>query len=785
MIFILEILVLLRFNNDRQAAIEIEFVLVQFVNIDVYETIDDVLRFFERSELERLFFGDFEEFELNERSEEVIKNYVFLTAGACGPCRFGMYVTEYRKALRDAGFDGFRVMLFQQTGGLSQATGDDVGLEMNPAFFIALVKAVVTGDVLSFTQNAIFSGSQTVGPRFFHAFNLNYGRRYFDIMASNTNASREALGVNLQELFPGNEGNIIPAITLGSNFAGLAVARKGHKELFTVEGSDQWTYLRQRHVIKLGTLWFYGGNLEQPNNANTAGAFTFTTNASRHPVANMLLGIPSNYTEIERIVWSDVRFSSLEFFVQDDYRIHPRLILNLGLRYSAYFNPRDRDGVATNFVPGLFRPEDAPPVNPANGNVGAGGNPLNGIAIAGRNSPYGAHIANQQKDLFAPRFGFAYSPDRRTAIRGGWGVFYTRPLIGTFINNAFDNPPFNRSVNVVNPNWTGPPSGNLGALPPSAVTALGLPLKAPTIHHYSFDVQREIPRLAVVKLAYVGSRGLRLQRPINLNNPEAGAAAARGINVQAARPYLGWGNITVRETSGGSNYHSLQLSVTHRLRRGFQGGVAYTWSKSIDDGSSDRGGSDLPPNSRNARAERAVSDHDRVHIFTSNFIWTLPGARRNVVLGGWQLSGITRLWTGRPLDAQLSADVAGIGGTQNQRPDIIGDTRGRRTVEEWFNRAAFARPLSGTFGNMGRNTLRGPGVHKWDFALFKSFRPAEKTTATLRAEAFNAFNHPSFTTIGTSLTTTATGVTPAANNFAVVTGTRDARVVQLALKFNW
>lgn len=82
-------------------------------------------------------------------SEEVIKNYVFLTAGACGPCRFGMYVTEYRKALRDAGFDGFRVMLFQQTGGLSQATGDDVGLEMNPAFFVALVKAVVCGDVLN------------------------------------------------------------------------------------------------------------------------------------------------------------------------------------------------------------------------------------------------------------------------------------------------------------------------------------------------------------------------------------------------------------------------------------------------------------------------------------------------------------------------------------------------------------------------------------------------------------------------------------------------------------
>jgi predicted nucleotide-binding protein (sugar kinase/HSP70/actin superfamily) len=82
-------------------------------------------------------------------AEDVVKNYVFLTAGACGPCRFGMYVTEYRKALRDAGFDGFRVMLFQQQGGLSQATGDDVGLEMNPEFFIGIIKSIVCGDVVN------------------------------------------------------------------------------------------------------------------------------------------------------------------------------------------------------------------------------------------------------------------------------------------------------------------------------------------------------------------------------------------------------------------------------------------------------------------------------------------------------------------------------------------------------------------------------------------------------------------------------------------------------------
>jgi hypothetical protein len=137
------------------------------------------------------------------------------------------------------------------------------------------------------------------------------------------------------------------------------------------------------------------------------------------------------------------------------------------------------------------------------------------------------------------------------------------------------------------------------------------------------------------------------------------------------------------------------------------------------------------------------------------------------------------------MDVTMSADVAGIGATQNQRPNVTADAEGPRTVEEWFNRAAFARPTTGTFGNLGRNSLRGPGVNKWDLSLNKTFALAERTRLTFRCEVFNAFNHPSFTTIGTALNTTAAGVNPGLNSFGVVTGTRDARVMQLALKLNF
>jgi hypothetical protein len=152
------------------------------------------------------------------------------------------------------------------------------------------------------------------------------------------------------------------------------------------------------------------------------------------------------------------------------------------------------------------------------------------------------------------------------------------------------------------------------------------------------------------------------------------------------------------------------------------------------------------------------------------------------VLNGWELSGILRFYSGIPLDVVLSADVAGIGAVQNQRPNVIADTRGPHTVEEWFNRNALARPATGVFGNMGRNSIRGPGVNKWDLALFKNFRWRDSARLQFRGEAFNAFNHPSFDTIGTSLTTTGTGVNPNTNSFDVVTGTRDARVMQVALK---
>ncbi len=143
------------------------------------------------------------------------------------------------------------------------------------------------------------------------------------------------------------------------------------------------------------------------------------------------------------------------------------------------------------------------------------------------------------------------------------------------------------------------------------------------------------------------------------------------------------------------------------------------------------------------------------------------------------------MFSGKPFDVVLSQDVARTGVVQGQRPDVIAGTKGPRTTEQWFNRYAFARPASGTFGNMGRNSLRGPGVNKWDLSIFKNFALGERRQLQFRSEFFNAWNHPSFTSVDRTINTTGTAVRPDMDNFAMVTNTRDARVLQFGLKLSF
>src|SRR5207245_4564388 len=143
-------------------------------------------------------------------------------------------------------------------------------------------------------------------------------------------------------------GDVIPGISLGSNYATLNPFHVTAKQLFNMELSDNFAKMWKSHTIRFGAYYSYGGNLEQPSNVNTGGQFTFSTNFSKNPVANFLLGYPNTYTETERPVVSDVRFGDFEAYVLDEFKLGKRLRLNVGLRYASYFNPYDLPGVATH-----------------------------------------------------------------------------------------------------------------------------------------------------------------------------------------------------------------------------------------------------------------------------------------------------------------------------------------------------------------------------------------------------------------------------------------------------
>jgi hypothetical protein len=245
---------------------------------------------------------------------------------------------------------------------------------------------------------------------------------------------------------------------------------------------------------------------------------------------------------------------------------------------------------------------------------------------------------------------------------------------------------------------------------------------------------------------------------------------------------VGYGVVDISENSGLSRYDGLQVSIQHRYSAGFQVGIAYTFSKSTDDGSSL---TDVLPNAYNGKGYYGLSDFDRTHVLVANYIYELPFFKGgdswvHRTLGGWEISGVNQLQSGIPLSVRTSEDIAGIGpGSGNQFWTVSGDPSAAVTAftnsAVWFNGAAFTKPAPGTFGVAQRNLLRGPGFWAWDMSLRKNFRIYEKQALQFRFEMFDVLNHPNWSNPATD---------PTSGSFGLVTGkSNDTRQLQLALKY--
>src|ERR1700722_15309824 len=630
----------------------------------------------------------------------------------------------------------------------------------------------------------------------------------------------------------------VPALTGLGNGSAPYFERNIDKNIF-----DNLSIQRGNHTIRTGftSMW-----MQKTENAAAGFAtFTFSPTNGNPAFANFLLGQADSYTQPSKDTIPHLNYVNLEFYVQDDWKITPRLTLNAGVRWSYFPSPTDSNNTLNNFNPQLFNPANAAIIDPISGNMTgltAGGNPIsaatyaNGLifpngkacttaqAIAPQVtcSPFGSRVNSSSNNNWGPRLGLAWDPrgDGKMAVRAGFGLFYDRSLNGIWEQNAFADPPLVQTVTVNNNSgsslnlFDNPLGGQLAGPPlgPNGLIATGLPaFKVTSYMDYNLSLQREVLPGTVLEIGYVGTRGSHLLGDVDLNQPTLAARLANpGVDVNALRPFPGYGVITDRIPVFTSNYNSLQASLNHRFSKGLTVELGYTWSRLLTTNPQDRALASY--NTYDLKQSYGPSTLNTPQMFIASYVYDLPFYKSQQglvgkVLGGWEISGITTIQTGQSLSITQGSDPlaavtvpysiggcaisasttscplypGGLGMTRSGstvqiRADQIGNASGPKTAARFFNTAAFTDAV-GHFGTSSVGAIYGPGLQVWDMSLIKNIRFAERVALQLRLETFNTFTHGNPSTVDT-------GVDDGAS-CGTVNGWHDPRNVQIGAKVNF
>jgi hypothetical protein len=626
------------------------------------------------------------------------------------------------------------------------------------------------------------------------------------VYGENARNKRDQYGLTISELYPENRNNLIPTVAVsGLSSIGANQLFDNNYKNFTI--GDNVSYAKGNHSMKGGFLLAF----EQKNELSTSGtqgSFSFVAAGGRTAFQNFLTGnadglcgASCTYTEPEKEVGVQERFNRYEFYLQDSWKVKPTLTIDLGLRYAVYPGVTDVNNLLTNFVPSRFDPTKAGTFAAGNGAMVAGtGDVLNGIVVAGKNSPYGDAIYPTDKGNIQPRLGFSWDRGGKgeTVVRGGYGIYYDQPLVGIFEQNAFVNPPLVTNPQVLNPKLSNPGSGTSPTTRPIvALIASSDPFQTPRTQQWNIGVVRKLYARGVLDIGYVGSAGDNLIQPVDINAPTPGEVmAAPGNAINLARPYAGYAGINFRQTTAKARYNAMLVNFRHDAGRNGLLSVAYTLSRSKTDATNDRDAVDLPQDRTNLAAEYAISRTDRTHVLTINYVYELPFFRNaqdgigKQVLGGWQLSGISTFWSGPPISRVVNGTTNGSrrGIRVNQVSDPFSNLPANTAGGiYYFNPGAFAPPADGRLGTTGRAIFRLPGVNQWDITASKNWYPSKSTRLQFRADFINAFNHtqldPNAIQNVCTVAVTATDCTASTGNFGKITGTRAPREIQLGIKF--
>ena len=653
---------------------------------------------------------------------------------------------------------------------------------------------------------------------------------------------RTTAGINYPYIFP--DGKLLPNRIPTANITGLSgltgnpYPSHSTGPIYTL--TDSLTWVKGSHTFKFGFYFERSGENDNDeinvsacptctNNQN--GQFSFTDTRSGQPgsgnaIANTALGLFDSYSELGQRAYTIFRGSSYEPFVQDNWKVNSKLTLNYGFRYTVIVPYKALWGNMIVFDPTLYDPSQAVKVDPKTGTILPGsGDRYNGMVIPGsgwpssakgrfpeannpaydylfRGGKYPSYYSNIQWNQIQPRVGIAYNLNDKTVIRTGGGRFYTRLGVSDSVFLG-GNPPFQPTANVSFGNADNPGGTTTNSLP-LTVTTQSRDFKNPEAWNWNFTVEREFYLNSVLSVAYVGRRGLHQQRESNINQPTPATIAANpGVNIDALRPYKGYNSIRETDNVASSRYNALQISWNRRLTKGLLFGMAYTYSKSMDDGSNQR---DIIPDTYYAGNLWGPSEFDVRHVFIANFLYELPFFKgsSNILgkaLGGWQVSGIIQKQTGTPTSVGKGTDYVGVGldgslaggvgqywvyngSGINYAKNIITNTGNPGADSNyWFTttdssgKLLFSQPTAGTFNHQQgiRDLIYNPGFNNVNLGLFKKFAITERTGLQFRAEAFDAFNHPNWGGVNTDPTNL--------NTFGQVTGkSGDVRNLQLSLR---
>lgn len=624
-------------------------------------------------------------------------------------------------------------------------------------------------------HHAVIAATHVFSPTFILDTRFGYGR--FNLHALKDGA---AAGANLGEKLGVKNSNQGPfsyglPIFSPSSYTGIG----GPASLPTIRLENtfnpnvSFTKLIGPHTVKFGTNIVRRQIIDFQTNQGD-GLFSFdpaftsdpnNTGRTGDSMASFLLGTASGISQDFLLVWPGIRTIEIGSYIQDDWKVNSRLTLNLGLRY-----------------------EYTPPPVEVNNQWATLNLATGKLLLAGVNSDRQVGVQNDANN-WAPRFGFAYQLRQHTVVRGGFGIFYNTQGNGSALFRLHRQLPFGPSYSATVDQFSATParvqdglppiprvdsqtlvnnpSGNFNVVPPNYKTGYA--------QQGNFGIEQEIPRWELVlKAAYVTNLARQVDSNYNINTPDPGPGTpASRRPLRNILPNVV--NATYGDTTGAANYHSLQVTAERRFSKGLAWLGAYTYSHSIDNVPTQQGGGlegPVPQDIRYRFLDRGSSAFDIRHRTSQSVIYDLPfgkGKRVNIsnsvangILGGWQVNGILTLQSGLPFTPTLATSVSNAGGS---RPDrLLSGELENRTITRWFDTsfntpgAAWATPRQYTYGNGGRNILRGPHRTNLDLSVFKQAHLTERYQIQFRTEFFNFFNHPQFDLPNATIGSAAAGV---------------------------